>query len=123
MTVHVSGYFSVVPLTQNPRIKDNLQIGDKGSCTNLSVIVRFHCSTYMIIHIMLCIPEEGKLLPRHKRVGHQTLKLGSHQAQAGQGKGQVVAGLDSTVAEAGLDRVPGLDKQLVELKRTMFPAV
>ena len=31
-------------LTQNPRIKDNLQIADKGSCTNLSVIGRFHCN-------------------------------------------------------------------------------
>ena len=30
-------------LTQNPRIEDNLQIADKGSCTNLSVIGRFHC--------------------------------------------------------------------------------
>ena len=30
-------------LTQNPRIKDNLQIVDKGSCTNLSVTGRFHC--------------------------------------------------------------------------------
>ena len=27
------------------------------------------------------------------------------------------------MAEAGEDRVHGLDKQLVELKRTMFPAV
>ena len=40
----------------------------------------------------VCIPEEGKLLPCHKRVGHQTWELGSHQAQAGQGMGQVVAG-------------------------------
>ena len=69
-------------------------------------------NTY-IVYFQLCIPEEGKLLPCHKRVGRQ----------AGQGTGQVVAVLDSSVAEAGLDRVPGPDKQLVELKRTMFPAV
>ena len=30
-------------LSQNPRIKDNLQIADKGACTNLSVIGRFNC--------------------------------------------------------------------------------
>ena len=62
-------------------------------------------------------------MPCHKRVGHQTWKLGSHQAQAGQSTGEVMAGSDSTVAETGLDRVPGPDKQLVELKRMKFPAV
>ena len=31
-------------LKPNTRIKDNLQIADKGSCTNLSVIGRFHCT-------------------------------------------------------------------------------
>ena len=47
---------------------------------------------YTFLFSYVHIPEEGKLLPCHKRVVHQTWKLGSHQAQAGQGTGQVVAG-------------------------------